>query len=128
MRQRQRQTGIGLFGGLIIAMMAGFYVLCIVKVVPVYSEYESIKHILTTISDEHKPNVTTIGEMRRRLANLFNSNQIKAIKVKDVQFYRKGGKMYIDGRYEGRVNIIANMDLALRFDDLLFVAGQPNIK
>ncbi len=128
MRLRQRQSGMSIPGMLIIAIMAGFYVLCAVKLIPVYTEYLSIKQILTTVSDEYVPGTTTTGQIRRKLENLFNTNQIYAMEARDVQVYRKGGKTFLDGNYEGRVTISGRLDVVLRFDDLLFVAGQPNIK
>lgn len=128
MRLRQRQSGMSIPGMLIIAIMAGFYVLCAVKLIPVYTEYLSIKQILTTVADEYVPGTTTTGQIRRKLENMFNTNQIYAMEARDVQVYRKGGKTFLDANYEGRVTISGRLDVVLRFDDLLFVAGQPNIK
>lgn len=128
MRLRQRQAGMSIWGMLVIAIMVGFYVLCAVKLIPVYTEYLSVKEILTKVAREHQPGTTTTGQMRRRLDNLFNTNQIYGLKPSEVEIYRKGGKTFIDGNYEGRVTIAGQLDIVLRFDDLLFVAGQPNIQ
>ena len=111
---------------LIIAIMVGFYVLCGIKMLPVYTEYLTIKQILTTVAQEHVPGSTTTAEMRRRLENLYTTNQIYDHFAKDVEVYRKGGKTFIDGNYEGRVTIVGRIDVVMRFDDLMFVAGQPN--
>lgn len=128
MRSRQRQAGMSIWGMLVIAIMVGFYVLCAVKLIPVYTEYLSVKEILTKVANEHQPGTTTTGQIRRRLDNLFNTNQIYGLKPSEVEIYRKGGKTFIDGNYEGRVTIAGKLDVVLRFDDLLFVAGQTNIK
>ena len=122
---RQRQAGMSMPGMLIIAIMVGFYVLCFIKMMPVYTEYLTIKQILTTVSEEHVPGSTTTAEMRRRLENLYTTNQIYDHFAKDVEVYRKKGKTYIDGNYEGRVNIVGRIDVVMRFDDLMFVAGEP---
>ncbi len=66
--------------------------------------------------------------MRRRLDNLFNTNQIYGLKPSEIEIYRKGGKTFIDANYEGRVTIAGQLDVVLRFDDLLLVAGQPNVQ
>ena len=128
MRLRQRQAGMSMWGILVVTIMAGFYVLCIVKLVPIYTEYLSVKEILTKVAKEHQPGTTTTGQMRRRLDNLFNTNQIYGLKPSEVEIYRKGGKTFIDGNYEGRVTIAGQLDVVLRFDDLLLVAGQPNVQ
>ena len=127
MRLRQRQAGMSLWGMLVIAIMAGFYVLCAVKLIPIYTEYLSVKEIVTKVAREHQPGTTTTGQMRRRLDNLFNTNQIYGLKPSEVEIYRKGGKTFIDANYEGRVTIAGQLDVVLRFDDLLLVAGQPNV-
>ena len=128
MQLRQRQSGMAIWGMIVIAIMVGFYVLCAIKLIPVYTEYLAVKEILTKVANEHVPGTTTTGQMRRRLDNLFNTNQIYGLKHSDVEIYRKDGKTFIDGSYEGRVTIAGQLDAVLRFDDLVFVAGQPNIK
>ena len=60
--------------------------------------------------------------------NLFNTNQIYAIKIGDVEIYREKGNTYIDANYEARIPIAGRIDAVLKFDDLLFLAGQPNAK
>lgn len=125
---RNRQRGMSIPGMLLIAIMAGFYVMCIIKMTPHYVEYLSVKDIITTVSDEYQPGTTTIGQIRRRIDRLFNTNQIYGINPREVQVYRKGGKTFIDASYEARVPLVGRIDAVLRFDDLLFVAGQPNIK
>ena len=124
MRTPQRQRGMSIPGMLIIAIMAGFYVMCMVKMVPHYFEYNTIKDIITTVSSEHEPGNTSLAQVRRRIDTLFNTNQIYAIKVGDVDIYREKGKTYIDASYEARIPIAGRIDALLKFDDLLFEAGQ----
>lgn len=128
MRSLQYQKGMSIPGMLVIAIMLGFYVMCFVKMVPHYVEYWSIKDIMSQVSAEHQPGTTTVGQVRRRIDNLFNTNQIYAIKIGDVEIYREKGNTYIDASYEARIPIAGRIDAVLKFDDLLFVAGKPNIK
>ena len=128
MRLRNSQRGMSVPGMLLIAIMAGFYVMCIIKMTPHYFEYMSVKDIITKVADEYQPGTTTIGQARRSIDRLFNTNQIYGLSPRDVEIYRKGGKTFIDANYEARVPLVGRIDAVLRFDDLLFVAGQPNIK
>jgi len=125
MRLRRQQAGMSIWGIMIVAIMVGFYILCAVKLVPIYTEYHSVKKILETVAREHKVGTTTTRDMRRRLENLFNTNGINGTSTRDIEIYRKKGVTYIDGSYEGRVNIAGKLDAVLVFDDLVFVAGQP---
>jgi len=45
-----------------------------------------------------------------------------------VEVYREKGKTFIDASYEARIPIAGRIDAVLNFNDLLFVAGQPNAK
>lgn len=128
MRLRQRQSGMSIPGMLIIAIMAGFYVMCVIKLAPHYFDYFTVRDIISQVAEEHQPGTTTTSEMRRRIANLFNTNQVYALKNTEVEIYKKGGKTFIDANYEARIPIVGRIDAVLRFDDLLFVAGQPNAK
>lgn len=124
MQERNRQSGMSIPGILIIMVMAGFFVMCAVKLSPHYFEYSTIKDILSQVSGEHKPGQTSVRQVHRRIDALFNTNQVNAIKNTDVQVYRKEGETIIDGSYEARVPIAGRIDAVIRFDDLVFVAGQ----
>lgn len=128
MQLRQRQSGMSIPGMLIIAIMAGFYVICGIKMAPKYYEYYSVKDIISKVSAEYQPGTTTIGQVRRSIDKLFNTNQIYGLKVQDIEIYRKGGKTFIDARYEARLPVAGRIDMVLSFDDLLYVAGQRNNK
>ena len=128
MQSLKRQSGMSIPAMLLIAIMAGFYVVSAIKLIPHYFEYLSVKDIITQVSNEYKPGVTSIGEIRRSIDKRFNTNQIYGLNVHKIPIYRKGGKTFIDANYEARVTLAGRLDAVLRFDDLLFVAGQPNIK
>lgn len=123
MKTSQRQAGLSIPGMLLIAAMVGFFVMCGIRMVPPYFEYLSVREIITTIAREHNPEEENIGDIRRRVANTFNTNQIYDLKPKDVQVYRKEGETFIDASYEVRVPVMGRIDAVLNFDDLKFVAG-----
>ena len=62
-------------------------------------------------------------DIRRRVAMMFNTNQIYDLAPKDVEVFRKDGVTYIDASYEKRVPIMGNIDAVMKFDDLKVVAG-----
>ncbi len=126
MRTPQRQRGLGIPGMIVVAMMAGGYILCIVKMWPHYYEYLTVKSIIEQVAGEHIPGQTTLGQTRRRIDALFNSNRVEAIQAGDVEVYNQKGVTYIDASYDARVHIAWRIDLMLVFDDLRYVAGQIN--
>ena len=125
MKTRQRQSGMSIPGMLAIAVMVGFFIMCIVRMTGPYLEYLSVKSIIEEVVTEHDPETNSIGDIRRRISALFNTNQIYELRPKEVEVFRKDGKTYVDARYEVRLPIMGPIDAVLRFDDLLYMAGDP---
>ena len=103
--------------------MVGFFVMCAIRMVPRYFEFLSVREIVTTIAREHNPKEENIGDIRRRVAKMFNTNQIYDLKPKEVEVFRKDGETYIDASYEVRLPVMGRIEAVLVFDDLKYVAG-----
>ncbi len=127
MNTRQHQRGMSIPGILAIMAMVGFFVMCALRMTPPYFEYLSVREIVNTIAREHNPEEEDIGDIRRRVAMMFNTNQIYDLKPKDVEVFRKDGVTYIDASYEKRVPIMGNIDAVMKFDDLKVVAGNKQL-
>lgn len=125
MKLRQRQSGMSLLGMLFIAAMLGFFIMCAVRLVPPYAEYLSVKKIVQDVAVAHNPSKDTLGDIRRKIANMLNTNQVYGLQPNEVAIYRKSGNTYIDANYEVRVPIMGRIDAVLKFDDLVYIAGSP---
>jgi hypothetical protein len=118
MKNFTQQRGMSIPGMLIIAAMVGFFVMCSIRMVPRYLEYLSIREIVTTIAREYNPEEQDLGDIRRRVDTMFNTNQIYDLKPKDVEIFHEKGKTYIDASYEVRVPIMGVIYAVMVFDDL----------
>ena len=125
MNTRQRQSGMSILGILFIMLMVGFFIMCAVRILPPYVEYLSVKDIVSRVAEETDPVTESPADVRRKFANIFNTNQIYKLNYKDVEIYSKNGKMYIDANYEVRLPIIWRIDAVLKLDDLLYQVGNP---
>ena len=125
MNMRHRQSGMSVIGMLSIGIMVGFFAMCAIRMVPPYLEYLSVKEIITKVATEKAAGDVTIPQIRRRIENLFNTNQIYALAPRDVKVYRKDGKTYIDASYEVRTPVAGRVDSIMNFDDLKLVVGIP---
>ena len=125
MNMRHRQSGMSVIAMLIIGIMVGFFAMCAMRMVPPYLEYLSVKEIITKVATEKAAGDVTIPDLRRRIDNMFNTNQIYALTSREVKVYRKDGKTYIDASYEVRIPIAGRIDSIMNFDDLKFVVGMP---
>ncbi|MDA8752832.1 DUF4845 domain-containing protein [Halieaceae bacterium] len=124
MNMRKRQAGMSIPGMLAIAIMVGFFVMCAIRMVPGYFEYLTVKEIVTKVATEFNPEEDTIADIRRKLANLLNTNQVYGIQPREIEVFRKDGKTYIDARYEVRIPVLGRIDAVMNFDDLEMQAGK----
>lgn len=125
MNLRKHQSGMSIPGILVIMMMAGFFVMCAIRMSPPYFEYLSVKDIITRIVMDEETQKLTPSQIRRNIANIFNTNQIYELDPKEVEIYRKKGVVYIDASYEVRQPVAGRIDSVLKFDDLHFAVGNP---
>lgn len=123
MKTRSYQRGMSIPGMLMVAAMVGFFVMCAIRLVPRYLEYLSIREIITTIAHDYNPEEQDLGDIRRRVDTMFNTNQIYDLQPKDVEIFHKDGRTYIDARYEARVPIMGIVDAVMTFDDLEIETG-----
>ena len=125
MNRHHHQSGMSVIGMLVIGIMVGFFAMCAIRMVPPYMEYLTVKEVVTKVATEKAAGDVTIPNIRRRIANLFNTNQVYALSPRDVKVYRKEGKTYIDASYEVRVPVAGKIGAIMNFDDLKFVVGKP---
>jgi hypothetical protein len=112
-------------GILAVMIMVGFFIMCAIRMSPPFFEYLSVRDIISRIAMEPGIEKESARQIRRRIANIFNTNQIYEIDAKEVEIYRRRGKTYIDANYEVRLPIVWRIDAVMKFDDLLYEAGNP---
>ena len=124
MKSYRRQQGMGLLGLLLIAMMVGFFVMSAIRIAPGYIEYLSVRDIVIRVVEEYNPEEDTFVDLRRKLADFFNTNQIKSLKPQDIEITRREGKVIVNANYEQRIPLVWRVDAVVRYDDLEFIAGE----
>ena len=122
---RKGESGMSLLSIICILFILGFFAICLIRMVPPYVEYLTVKSIISKIAMDPDSTMETSATIRRKIANIFNSNQIYELAPEDVEVYRLKGKIYIDGDYEVRMPIVWRIDAILKFDDLLYQVGDP---
>jgi hypothetical protein len=125
MIDRRRQSGMSMVGIFCILLMLGFFALCAIRIAPPYFEYLSVKDIIERIVMDPVTKTASTASIRRKLATIFNTNQIYELSYKDVEIIHRKGKSYIDANYEVRLPIVWRVDAVIKFDDLLYEIGNP---
>ncbi|MFT7288617.1 MAG: hypothetical protein ACI87W_002739 [Halieaceae bacterium] len=124
MRALGHQKGMGILGLLIIAVMVGFFVMSAIRIAPGYFEYLSVRDIVIRVAGEYREGETTIADIRRSLAGYFNTNQVKGIDYREVDIVRDEGQTIINSSYEDRIPLLWRIDAVVKYDDLVFIAGE----
>jgi len=119
-----KQRGIGVLGFLTIAVMVGFFVMSAIRIAPGYIEYLTVKDVAMRVASEFNRDEDRIADMRRSFADYLNTNQVKSISYKDIIIERREGQIIIDASYEERIPMVWRIDAVVKYDDLVFVAGE----
>lgn len=123
MQLQARQQGMSTVGWLVSATLVLFFITCLVKLAPEYMEAMTVKSVINSALERGAYKGKGGAEaIRAELEKNFNTNQVDAIRSRDIQISRdkeKGGYI-IDASYERRVPLIYNIDVVLKFDDMVF--------
>jgi hypothetical protein len=124
MRTRRRQQGLGLLGMLTIAVMVGFFVMSGIRIAPGYVEYLTIRDIVIGLAEEYDENAIpspTFGALWPASSTPTRSSpRLPRNRGKS----RKEGKIIIDASYEERIPLVWRIDAVVKYDDLVFIAGE----
>lgn len=123
MNLRHSQSGISILGVIALLIVLGFFAMCAIRMAPPYFEYLSVKAIIEEVVLDPEMEGASIGTIRRKISNVYNTNQIYETDAKSIEIYRKEGKTIIDAGYEVRIPLVWRIDGVMRFDDLKYQLG-----
>ncbi|GHA69982.1 DUF4845 domain-containing protein [Cognatilysobacter bugurensis] len=112
---KRQQRGMTLIGFIMVLGVAGVFAYMGMKLIPMYSEYYTVKQSLEGIAKE--PGITTQDTARikdlffRRLYVSYAEN----VKPEHVKITRKDAGFVVNVDYEVRKPLIANIDVVGRF-------------
>ncbi|QGW65665.1 DUF4845 domain-containing protein [Lysobacter soli] len=113
---KRTQSGMTLIGFIIVLAVVGVFIYMGMKVIPMYSEFFSVKQALKQLSQE--PGVSQLDPARikqqffTRLDISYSSN----VKPTDVKIARKDAGYVMTVDYEVRRPLIANFDIVGHFN------------
>lgn len=115
-----RQLGIGLLESLFYLLAGIFVVTCVIKLGPPYVEAYSVKKIISDLIVDQSQRGKSAGEIKTVISGRFNMSRIDNPKLEDVVIEEQGDHYRIDANYEYRTPFIGNVDVVLKFDNLIF--------
>ena len=112
---RRTQGGMTLLGFILILAVAGIFIYVGMKVIPMYSEFYSVKESLKGLSLEPGINNSSPDHIRAAFFRRLYVNYSDNVSEKDVKIERMEGGWKMTVKYEVRRPLISNLDVVGNF-------------
>lgn len=112
---RRTQGGLTLLGFILILAVAGIFIYVGMKVIPMYSEYYSVKQSLKGLAAEPGINNASPDKIRALFFRRLYVNYSDNVQAENVKIERMEGGWKMTVKYEVRRALISNLDIVGNF-------------
>ncbi len=116
MNKLHQQKGMTAIGWLLVLGLVAFFVLIVLRLVPLYLEYAKVASTLESVAAE--PGVTNMSksEIVNIITKRFDVNDVRNVDARKVQVSKDRGILKVGFSYERRQHLISNIDVVASFD------------
>lgn len=115
MINRRQQRGLSMIGLLMWGIVIFFVALLAMKLVPAYTEFLTIKKILTDIGGETGTKNMSNADIRDRFSRRAMIDNISTVTAADLKINRENGKTVVSIEYTFQTPLVANVSLLADF-------------
>ena len=112
---KRKQSGLTFIGFVIVLAVAGLFIYVGMKLVPMYTEYYSLKKALASLANEDGIANRSAPEIKERLFKRLYMSYALDIKKEHVKIERYETSWNVIVDYETRRELIANLDVVGKF-------------
>ncbi|MGH8708523.1 MAG: DUF4845 domain-containing protein [Burkholderiales bacterium] len=112
---RARQRGMTLMGLILGSFVLVFVALLVMRLLPSYIEYFTIKKAVVSISNEMRGRGGSANEVRRAFDNRRMIDDFKAVNSADLEITKLGNDFQIVAAYRKEIPLFANIGLHIDF-------------
>ncbi|UTA46284.1 DUF4845 domain-containing protein [Simiduia sp. 21SJ11W-1] len=117
---RNQQLGMSSLNLILVLAVAGFFLMCAFKLVPVYSENQYIVSALESLRDKDKPvSQMSPSEIKHHLSNFYMINGVRSVGSSNIEIERERNRNIITINYEVRVPLIYNISVVVDFQNYM---------
>ena len=111
----RKQSGMTRLGFLTTLAVVMFSLYCGMKIVPMYTEFYSVKKALASIANEQNAQITSKDKIRALFARHMQIDYVSVVKPEmlKIESTDTGYNMLMD--YERRTPLFANLDVVAKF-------------
>jgi hypothetical protein len=113
---KRKQSGMTLIGFIIVLGVGGVFVYMGMKLVPMYSEYYSVKRSLADLAKEPGAGQMDSAKARDLFFRRMDMSYVDSVKQENFKIKRTDRGMEITVDYEVRRQLIANLDVVGHFN------------
>jgi hypothetical protein len=109
----RKQTGLSLVTMLLTAILLGLALLLALQMIPVYTEYFSVKSVLKQLANEQAG--APPADIRESFVKRATIQNISSVKPDDLDITQDANGTTISVSYQAKVHLIANVSLLFDF-------------
>lgn len=121
MLSRSKQSGMTFLGYVIVLGIIGFFAVMVMKLMPLYLEYQSVSSIMEQVSTE--PASISAVALRSTIQKRLEVNNIDRIKAADFKIRRSKGVTEVSIQYDAETPFMGNLYFVLKFDKTVELTG-----
>lgn len=113
---KRTQSGMTLIGFIVVLAVVGVFIYMGMKLVPMYSEYYSVKQALSSLAREPGITDNDPAKIKDLLFRRLDISYAGSVKPEHVKIVRKDSGFTMTVDYEVRKQLISNIDVVGRFN------------
>ena len=114
---RKSQEGVSAITVMLLAPLIGLFVLVVIKLVPVYLEYQAVKSVLNGMTSDRAETYNSPSQVRGTIMKRLDVNEVKNVTGENIEIERDGAVYTITIDYEVRVPLFYNIAVLVSFLD-----------
>ena len=119
----RRQQGLTLMSFVIVLVVVAFFALVVMKLFPMYSEYNNLKGVMNAFAAQPNAASMTPAQVMVDLDRRFNIAYVESVKKEHIKIGRNGRETQLTIAYEVRKPLFFNLDVVGKFDNTVTLGG-----
>ncbi|MEW6038956.1 MAG: DUF4845 domain-containing protein [Pseudomonadota bacterium] len=116
-----RQRGLTLVSSALLMAVAGFFLLLLFRIGPVYLNHYKVRSSLESLKSDRELLEKTREDILKTLEKRWDINMVDTVTAKDVRITRSDGVLRVQLAYEVVRPIVGNVDALIHFDEQIEV-------
>ncbi len=112
----RRQRGVSMIGGLLMLIVVCFVALMVIRIVPIYVSYFTVKSTLEALQQDPASRQMSVAELYNTLQKRFEIGYVSVVDARRVKIRQQGRERILSLAYEDRRTLIGNLDIVASFD------------